>query len=115
MSKTAKAALLRSLSKKLERSRLTSGYIQRILHARVPILKFTWAASGAAVKLPASRDLQRSLLSEPLRSLLVGEGSCPHVASHAAVAVMLQGSFYKYEHGQGKHALPATDQGSGYM
>ena len=52
MSKTAKAALLRALSKKLERSRLTSGYIQRILHARVPILKFTWAGSGTAV--PAS-------------------------------------------------------------
>ena len=47
MGKTAKAALLRALSKKLERSRLHRGYIQRILHARVPILKFVWAESGA--------------------------------------------------------------------
>lgn len=48
MGKTAKAALLRALSQRLERSWLTSGYIQRILHARVPILKFIWKGSGAA-------------------------------------------------------------------
>ncbi|EIE23385.1 hypothetical protein COCSUDRAFT_41642 [Coccomyxa subellipsoidea C-169] len=46
MGKSAKAALLRALSKKLERSRLHRGYIQRILHARVPILKLVWAESG---------------------------------------------------------------------
>lgn len=47
ISKEAKARLLRALSKKLERARLHSGYIRRILHARVPILKFTWAGSSA--------------------------------------------------------------------
>ncbi|KAK9905558.1 hypothetical protein WJX75_002111 [Coccomyxa subellipsoidea] len=46
LGKTAKAAMLRALSKKLERSRLHRGYIQRILHARVPILKFVWAETG---------------------------------------------------------------------
>ena len=40
--------MLRALSKKLERSRLHRGYIQRILHARVPILKFVWAETGVA-------------------------------------------------------------------
>ena len=29
------------MSKKLERRRLHTGWIERILHARVPILKFT--------------------------------------------------------------------------
>ena len=39
--KGGKADLLRTLSKKLERRRLHTGWIERILHARVPILKFT--------------------------------------------------------------------------
>lgn len=46
LSKQEKASLLRALSKKLERARLNRNWIQRILHARVPILKFEWAGSG---------------------------------------------------------------------
>ena len=38
--KGGKADLLRTVSKKLEKQRLHSGWIERILHARVPILKF---------------------------------------------------------------------------
>ncbi len=38
--KGGKADLLRTVSKKLERLRLHSGWIERILHARVPILRF---------------------------------------------------------------------------
>ena len=38
--KGGKADLLRTVSKKLEKRRLHSGWIERILHARVPILKF---------------------------------------------------------------------------
>jgi hypothetical protein len=47
LGKTEKAAVLRALSKKLERARANHDWIQRILHARVPILKFHWAGSGA--------------------------------------------------------------------
>lgn len=38
--KGGKADLLRTVSKKLEKRRLHRGWIERILHARVPILKF---------------------------------------------------------------------------
>ena len=40
ISKGGKADLLRTVSKKLERRRLHTGWVERILHARVPILKF---------------------------------------------------------------------------
>ena len=51
--KGGKADLLRTLSKRLEHTRLHSGWVERILHARVPILKFTCKgapcpASGAS-------------------------------------------------------------------
>ena len=54
ISKGGKADLLRMVSKKLERRRLHSGWIERILHARVPILKFT--IQGTPVQLPIGRE-----------------------------------------------------------
>jgi len=45
--KESKAALLRALCRKLERRGLVAGRIERILSARVPIIKFVERKSGA--------------------------------------------------------------------
>ncbi|CAK0787781.1 hypothetical protein CVIRNUC_011003 [Coccomyxa viridis] len=55
--KGGKADLLRTLSKKLERRRLHSGWIERILHARVPILKFTCRGVACDVSIGSSNAI----------------------------------------------------------
>ncbi|KAK9824184.1 hypothetical protein WJX72_008402 [[Myrmecia] bisecta] len=46
LDKEEKAQILKALSKKLERKRMTKGRIERILFARVPILKYTDLVTG---------------------------------------------------------------------
>ncbi len=52
LGKGGRQKLLRALARRLDRQRFTQGRIQHILHARVPILKFACAKTGA----PPPRD-----------------------------------------------------------
>ena len=78
--KEKKAILLRALCRKLERRNLVAGKIERILSARVPIIKFVERSSGLGhenclhqnlVQAPALRDRQHGFTSECLSA-----GSC---------------------------------------
>lgn len=57
ISKGGKADLLRTVSKKLERRRLHTGWVERILHARVPILKFKIQGKSAQPPVEHTRDV----------------------------------------------------------
>ena len=49
LGKGGRQKLLRALARRLDRQRFTQGRIQHILHARVPILKFACAKTGACL------------------------------------------------------------------
>ena len=55
--KEKKAVLLKALCRKLERRGLVAGKIERILSARVPIIKFVERSSGLPHECPFQHDL----------------------------------------------------------
>lgn len=83
------AGMLQALGKKLTNARMVQGQMERILHARVPIIKFKHSATGQmfSLQLPpymCSPDF-------PLRPMLFTHHSAleslePHVHAHSELS-----------------------------
>ncbi len=60
------ACMTQALGKKLTNARMVRGQMERILHARVPIIKFKHSATGQMLSLQELRSLRfPAIIKEP--------------------------------------------------